>query len=61
MVSDVTSKSRNVANLATAGLKQHFICKFMKDSARVLSVALTVTVRSTLRNGGGQVPCIPDI
>jgi hypothetical protein len=61
MVSEVTAKTRNAVNLAIAGLKQHFICKFMKDSASVLSVVLTVTVRSTVRNGGGQAPLIPDI
>lgn len=61
MVSDVTSKTRNVADLRIAGLKQHFMCKFMKDSASVLSVVVTVTVRSTLQNGGGQAPYIPDI
>lgn len=60
-MSDVTSKTRNVANLALGGLKQHFICKFMMDSASVLSVVLTVTVRSTLQNGGGQAQYIPDI
>ena len=32
-----------------------------EDSVNVLSVILTVTVRSTLQNGGGQVPYIPDI
>jgi len=61
MVSDVPSKARNVASLAIAGLKQHSICKFTKDSASVLSVVLTVTVRSTLQDGGGQAPYIPDI
>lgn len=61
MVSNVTSKTSKVANLAIAGLKQHFICKFMKDSASVLSVVLPVTVRSTLQNGGGQAPYNPDI
>jgi len=57
----MTSKTRNVDNLTIAGLKQHFVCKFLKDSVSVLSVVLTVTVRSTLQNGGGQAPYIPDI
>jgi len=61
MVSGVTSKTRNVANLATAGLKQHFICRFMEGNGSVLSVVLTVKLRSTLQNGGGQAPYIPDI